>query len=170
MPAGLELEAGVRAEAGDDEAYLLYAAKLRLVDVGDLDLPAAALGIHGVHTEKVRREEHPLFPADAAAYLHDDVLRVVRVLRQKEKLYLALQPVALGTGGGVFLLRKLFEFRLVHQLLRGEHAGLRLFIGAVRLHHGRDLARFAVILCKKRGVGIGLRHLHTLLQLLILIF
>ena len=70
--------------ARDHESDFLEAADLRRVRVHELDLPALLLGIARVHAEEVARKQRGLLAADAAAYLDDDVLLVIRVLRQEQ--------------------------------------------------------------------------------------
>ena len=170
MPAGFKLEPRVRAIALYDKADLLYAAKLRLIDVRYLYPPASRLGVHRVHSEQVGREEHPLFPADTAAYLHDNVLRVVRILGQKQELHLLRQLCHSGLSLGVLLLRKLAQFRIVHQLERRAHVRLSSLILTVRPDDRRKLPRLTFAARVQRGVGVSLRFLHAALELLILIF
>ena len=162
VAAGLELQPGPGALALDDKADLLEAAELGLAGVCDLDAPAAALGVHGIHAEKVGGKQHALLPADAAADLHDDVFAVVRVLRQQQEADLALARFPLCFGGAVFL--------LVAELQRGVHVVAGYLVGAVGLDDRRKLARLAVTGGEGGRIGIDLRPRHAGLELFILIF
>ena len=59
-----------------------------------VDLPALPLGVARVHAEEVGREERRFVAAGAGADFEDDVLRVVRILRDEQHLQLGEQRVA----------------------------------------------------------------------------
>ena len=63
-----------------------------------LELPAHAAGVALVHLEQVAGEEVGLLAALGAADLDDDVLALVRVLRQEQQADLGLEPVDVGLG------------------------------------------------------------------------
>ena len=170
VAARLKLEPGPGPLALDDHADLLDAAELRLADVDDLELPALSLGVHAVHAVEVRREEHPLFPADAAADLHDDVLLIVRVLRQQQDLDLLLQPLPFRPGRLKLLLGKGAHLRIFHQFLRSRHIGLRALPGLIGRGQRLQLPRLPLTAGVELRIGIGLRLLHAAQQFLILIF
>src|SRR5439155_21817494 len=85
MHTALVLESAIHALALDLEDDLLEAADAVFVRIDDLDLPAAPLGVAGVHAEQVGGEQRRLVAALALAQLEDDVLRVVRVARQQQE-------------------------------------------------------------------------------------
>ena len=167
VDAGLVLEARICARALDDEADLLDAAELRVVHVGDLGLPALGLGVHGVHAVEARGEERGLLPADAGAYLDDDVLAVVGVAGEHEELYLLVQLVHAGLGGLELLVRQLAHLGVGEQLLCALHVGLALKILAAGIGQGRELLLLLGELGVGLGVGVVLRVGHLPLQLLI---
>src|SRR5690348_9785600 len=91
MPAGLELEARVGALPDDARDHLLVAAELGRALRDDLDLPAAALGVAGIHAEEISGEEPRLVAAGAGADLEERVALVVRVLRDERLLKACLE-------------------------------------------------------------------------------
>ena len=72
-----------------EEGHLVEAAHVRRVGAEHLDLEPVALGEADVHLEEVLGEEVGLLAALGPADLDDDVLALVRVLRQEQHLELA---------------------------------------------------------------------------------
>ena len=82
-------------------------------EVGHLGLPAVALRVAQVQSEQLRREEARLVAAGAGADLEDDVLLVVRVLRDEEELELLLGGLEPRAELRELLLRHLAEVRVL---------------------------------------------------------
>ena len=72
------------------EDNLLVATSCTRGLIIDLQLPAALLGVLGVHPEKVSREDGGLVTTCAAADLYNGVLAVIRISRNQENLDLLL--------------------------------------------------------------------------------
>ena len=98
MGAALELQPGPGPLPLHQEADFFHAPQLCLVDIAQLQPPPLALGVHAVHTEEVRGEEHGLLAPHAAADLHDDVPAVVGVPGEEEELHLLPQGLHLLAG------------------------------------------------------------------------
>src|SRR3546814_10651351 len=73
--AGLELQAGEDARAGDLRARLLVAADLDFGGIDDLEAPALQLGVALVHAQEVGGKERRLVAAGAGAHLEDGIDR-----------------------------------------------------------------------------------------------
>ena len=80
--AGLVLHLGVSALTGDHGLNLFEAADAVLTQGNNLYLPVLALCVVYVHTVKLCRKQGCLVAACAGTNLQDDVLVIVRVLRQ----------------------------------------------------------------------------------------
>ncbi len=91
VAARLELELRVGPLPDDARDDLLVAAELRGALRDDLDLPALALGIAGVHPEQVAREQRRFVAPGAGADLEEDIALVIRVLRQQRLVQLGLE-------------------------------------------------------------------------------
>ena len=165
VDAGLVFEARICPRALDDEADLLDAAQLRIVHVRDLQLPAAGLGVHGVHTVEAAREQRGFLPADAGAYLNDDVFPVVRVAGEHQEFYLLLQLLKAGLSSLQLLAGKLSHFGVRQQLLRVCNVVLALEVLTAGGGQGRELLLLLCQLGIGLGVGIVLRLGHFPLQL-----
>ena len=149
----------------DDEADFLDAAQLRVVHVRDLALPAAGLGVHGVHAVEAAREQRGFLPADAGADLNDDVFPVVRVTGEHQEFYLLLQLLKAGLSSLQLLAGKLSHFGVRQQLLRVCNVGLALEVLTAGGGQGRELLLLLCQLGIGLGVGIVLRLGHFPLQL-----
>src|SRR5262249_7101218 len=114
MDAALELEAAVDAVPGDLDDDLLDAAESGRVVGEDLGLPPVALGVAVVHPVELLGEERRLVAARAGPDLEKDVLLVVRVLREEQRLELALEPLHLPDQREL-----LFLGELAHPLVLG---------------------------------------------------
>ncbi len=112
-------------------------------------------GVALIHAEQITREQVRLLPALGAPDLDDDVLLVVRILRQEQHPQLLLQTLEIGLGLGHFEPHRLtiVARRLGKHLLRGFE-----ILGAAAV---RAVARYdrAEILVPLRGApelrGIG---------------
>ena len=90
VDSGLELESRVCAAAFDHNNSFLDSADSGIADLDNLCLPVAALSVSQIHSEKIVSEESCLFAACAGSDLKDNVLVIVRVLREKKNLELFL--------------------------------------------------------------------------------
>ena len=88
--AGFVFESGICTLALDQHACFFDTADTGIVGVHDLGLPAAALRVTQIHTQKVLREQRRLFTAGTRAHFQNNVLFIVRVLRQQQDLELFL--------------------------------------------------------------------------------
>src|SRR5436853_2677423 len=88
MDARLVLEASVRVAAAHLEDGVLEAAHLRGRRGQDLAPQAAALRVVPVHLQELSCPQRRLLPTGPGADLEDDVLPVVRILRDEELLEL----------------------------------------------------------------------------------
>ena len=146
--AALVLHAAPHALALQQERDLVEATHVGRVGLEDVGLPAHAVGVAHVHVEEILGEEVRLLTALRAAYLHDHVLALVRVLRQEEETQLLLQPgdgelglVDLGAHEVAVVPRGLGKhpsgrFEVVACLAIvavGEHDGLELLVPPRRL-------------------------------------
>ena len=100
----------------DDRDHFLGAAAARLAEVEHLELPAAPLGVAGIHAEQVRREERGLVAAGARADFQHDVLGVVGVLGNEQDLDVGEQRVAPFLELTELLLRQLAHVGILHEL------------------------------------------------------
>ena len=103
----LVLQPRVRALSLDLEYYFLERADARLVDIHHVRAPPLPLRVPRVHPVQVRREQSRLVAARAGAYLDDNVLVVVRILRHKRKLQVALRCLVARLQLGDLLARQL---------------------------------------------------------------
>ena len=136
--AALILQARIRARPFDGKADLLDPAELRLVDVVDIDFPAPAFGVHGVHAEKGAGEKRRLFAARAAADLNDDVRVVVQILWQKKNEQLIVQARHIRLRRLDLLFEHFAKIRVVggfEQLFCLGERVFRLPVGAVVFDH-----------------------------------
>src|SRR5262249_21415611 len=135
VAARFELEPRVGALSDDARDDLLVAAELGRALGDDLDLPALALGIAGVHAEDLAGEERRLVAARARSHLEEDVALVVRVLGQQRLLQLAFDPLHCGTR----ILQIFGEIELARRL--GVALGLAVVF--VQRHQVRELGALA---------------------------
>ncbi len=147
-PVDAALEAQLRVDAvaldhGDD---FLDAALAGAADGHDVHLPALPLGVALVHPEHVAGEERGLVAAGAGPDLEQDVLVVVRVLRDQEEGDLGVERVALRLEGPGLLVGHLPQLGVrvdprhlldLGELLEG------VLVGAIALDDGRGLLRLA---------------------------
>ena len=88
--ARLVFERAVDVLTRDLEYDLLVAARGAVRERGHFVAPALRLDVFGVHAQQVAGENGRFVAARAAAYLHDGVLRVLRVLGDQQQLDLLL--------------------------------------------------------------------------------
>ena len=69
----------------------LDTAQLRLIEVQNLQLPAPALNVHGVHPHQAVGKQRGLFAARTAAQLHDDAFAIVDILGQQQNFEIIFQ-------------------------------------------------------------------------------
>ena len=155
--AALVLEPAVGAAALDDRRDLLDAADAGLVEVDDLDLPALALGVAGVHAEQLGGEQRRLVAAGAGADLEHDVALVVGVVGRHLPPQLFLERGQLAGEAVELLAGHLVE--LVVLVHAGQHLlgllalGVELAVAAVQLHRRRDLGQPFAGIAKAVAVG-----------------
>ena len=154
VDAALVLESGVSALALDQDFRFLDAADAGVVHVHDLDLPAFALGVHGVHAQKVRPEESRLITACTRADLEDDVAVIVGVLREQEDLELLFKLLGLLFAFGKLhlgeFLHLLVEAGLTQDILGILHALQNFLVLLILLDDGLHLAHLLGILLPVR--------------------
>ena len=165
MAAGFKLQARICTLPFDNEAHFLYAAKLGFVYIDNIYLPALALGIHGIHAEKIMREKRAFLSADAGADLHYDVALIVRVFGQKQDLKLLAKLTDALLCVVIFLLGKLLELRVGHQLLGVMHGLFALDILSVCRNYRLKLFNFPCAFGICRRVCIDLAVFHALAKL-----
>ena len=173
VDAGLKFQPGIGAVAGDHKVGLLDAAQLRLVIVEQAHLPAPAVGVHGVHPKQRVGKEGALFPADAAADFHNDVLVVVGVPGQQQDFQLLLQGLQVLLGLGVLLLAELAHFLLQLPVQHfPEVLGLLpgLTIAAVGVHQRLQLPLLPQELGRGLGIGVKIRLGRPLRHLVVAVF
>ncbi len=128
MHAALVLELGVDLVAADEGDDFLESADARFAAGGDFHLPVLRFGEAGVHAENLGREEGRLVATGARADFEDDVLVVVRILRQEEDAQFLFDAVLLGLELGDL------------------HLGHFAEIGILILEHGTGLGEAVVYL------------------------
>ncbi len=158
VDAALKFQPGVGPVPLDGEADLLDAAQLGLVHRVHLHLPAAGVGVHGVHAEQGVGEQGRLLPAHAGPDLHDHVLVIVGIPGQQEHLDLLLQPGHVLLGLVELLLGQLLHVRVAHQRLGVRQILPAALVGPVGSDHRLQLPLLLVELRHQGGVVIGLRR------------
>jgi hypothetical protein len=159
MDAALVLQPAVDAfplDGGDD---LLQAAAAGLVARQHFNPPALALGVLAVHAEQLGGEQRRFVAAGSGPDFEDDVLLIVRVLRDQQDLELAQERiaargerfqlllgecahVAVGGRGELFGLCDVTHHRLIlaktldDRLVLGQRFGELAVLGRVALHFG----------------------------------
>ncbi len=167
VDAGFKLEARVRAVSAHDEVGLLHAAELRVVVVEQLHAVPPLFRVHRVHAVEVGGKQRAFLPAHAAANFDDDVLAVVWVARQEQHAQFVEKALFFRLGSVQFLLCHVLELGVGYKLQRLRDVVPALLIRAVRLHHGRELLLLARERAQLLGVGVDLRHLEQLADLVI---
>jgi hypothetical protein len=126
-----------RVAALHRELDVLVAAELALGRADDLRLPAALLGVAGVHPDEIAGEQGALVPALARLDLEDDVLAVGRVARHEQVADAGVEQVhplgeLLGLGGHLRVLVRHLAGRLevgLHRLLLADGRDQRAELG-----------------------------------------
>ena len=157
MDAGFKLQPGPGPVPFNNGRAVLHAAKLRFVDAGDLQLPAVALSVHGIHPQKGMGKQGAFLAAHAAPDLQDHVSAVIRVPWQQEDRQLFLQLFQFFLGFRQFGLGHFLHFRVMEQLLRlraYQAADSRRLISPVGLHHRQQFLQFPVYLTQLFRVAI----------------
>ena len=150
MYTGLILQFGVRALSGDHEADILHATDTDLLDIHCLDTPALTLSIVYIHPIYLGRKQCRLISACARTDLDDNVLVIIRILRQQKNFQLLLKLLNAAT-----CICKLFLEHITH-----------LFIGLL-LQHGETLFdRLPAVLILLIGIYDRLKAALLLHQLL----
>jgi hypothetical protein len=109
VDARFEFQLGVGALAFDREHRFLHAAKIAVAQRQKLGLPALQLCVAGVHLEQLAGEERRFLATRSGADFDDRARGIRRVLRQQEKLHVALKRAeALAQAAG-FLIGQRFQ-------------------------------------------------------------
>ncbi len=96
----------------------------------DLDLPALALGIAGVHAEQVAGKDRRFIAAGTRAHFQEQVAFVARVARYQQQRQLLLQFQQARLRGGDFLVGQLAQVGVGAHAFGGGQIGLgTCFIG-----------------------------------------
>ena len=156
--AALEFQPGPGPAALHREADFLYSPQLGFVHRVHLHLPAAGVGVHGVHTEQGVGEQGRFLPAHSGANLDNDVFLVVGVPGQEQNLDCFLQALQVGLGLLKFLLGQLLHVRVPHEGLSVAHILPPPGVGPVGAHHRLQLPLLLVEAGHQGRVGIGLRR------------
>src|SRR5580765_366061 len=160
----------VNAVALDERDHFLQPAYARLGGGEHFNFPLVCLGVAVVHPEDFRRKKRGLVAAGSCANFENDVLFVVRILRQKQYLEflfdgryarLELREFFLGVGAhlSVSLVRQ-------HGFTFGDPA-LEILVLTILLDDGRNFAMCLGGLLKFRRVAHGLRRGQRLGQLFV---
>ena len=96
MAAGFKFQARVSALADDACDHLLVAADFALRLRNDFNLPAISFGVARVHAKQISGEERGFIATCAAANLDENILVVVRILRQQLLLQVRLERFQFG--------------------------------------------------------------------------
>ncbi len=110
--AAFVLELAVNALARNHKHKLLCAAKLGVIHIYFLNLPAVCVRKMPVHLHKLGAEQRSLVSARARAYLHNNVVIFVGVLGQHCKLYFLYVPLERLAQLVRLLPRKILHFRV----------------------------------------------------------
>ena len=107
MHTGLKLETRIRALTVYHKGNFLKALELGLICVYQLGFESRSLSIHIVHTVQIICEKCSLVASGAASYLDNNILVIIRILRQKQYLQLFGSLIQAFTRIGFLLLCKL---------------------------------------------------------------
>ncbi len=133
------LKSGICPISLNRETYLLESAQFRLVCVEYLGIPAASLGVHGIHTEKRTCKKRSLLASSTAAYFYNNVLVVVGVFGKQQYLQLFAKRFQSFPALVKFELGKLFHLpvaaRFVQKLLGVFHCLFAPYVLAVFIHY-----------------------------------
>ena len=91
MRAGFIFESGISPFPFDQNTGFLDTADTGIIGIHNLCLPAAALRVAQIHTQKILREQRGLFAAGTRAHLQNDIFVIVRIFWKQEDLELFLQ-------------------------------------------------------------------------------
>src|SRR5262249_35476427 len=166
VPAGLELEPGIRPAAvhfGDD--FLVAAAVSRALR-DDLDLPAVALRVAAVHAEELSREQRRFVAAGAGTDFEENIAIVVGVARQQLPLQFLLYSGKPLPRLPDLAVRELAHGRVGGHLLRRLDVLLSTRVFPVELDHRRDFSvlprELAVLVEIRRCVFLSEETRHLL--------
>ena len=142
----------------------LDTAQLRLIEVQNLQLPAPALNVHGVHPHQAVGKQRGFFAARTAAQLHDDTFIIVDILGQQQNFEIIFQLRHFLTFFADLLLYHFLKVRIKGLALE-QGFGLSKMIlrrgqGLISLHHGFRL----VILLHQTAEQCGICRCFRLVQ------
>src|SRR5579863_9007752 len=127
----------------DDRDHFLQSAHRRFGSREHLDLPALHLGVARIHAEDFSGKERGFVAAGAGADFQNDVLLVVRIFGQKQRLQLFFYATDTAFQFVEFLLRvgaHLGVFFIGEHRLAVGNTLLKIFVFSVFLYNGRDFA------------------------------
>ena len=169
--AALVLHPAVDAAPFDGRDDFLEPARAALAGGHHLDAPSLFLGEAAVHPEQIRGEERRLVAAGTRADFEDDVLLVVRILRNEEDLEILQQRLAPHLERLQLLARQIAHVGIVavDELLGARDVLFDAPVLAELLHErlelGERLRRAAVF----GRVGLHLRRAELGHQLVVLV-
>ena len=159
MGAALIFQSGVCALALDQDNSFLDASKACIVDFHQLRLPVVPLCVAGVHTQKICTKQRRFLSACTCTDLQDNVLFIVRILRQKQDLQIRFLLL-----DGVFQFGDLhlgqfthFLITFVQHLLGFRQIGLGFLVFLVFFYDRLHLAHFLDVFLPHRLVVYDLR-------------
>ena len=166
VDAALVLETVVCAPAIDREDGFLRAAKLSLIEVQQLHLPAPPLNVHRVHPHEAVGKQRSFLAAGTGAYLHDDAFFVVCILRQQQNFEIIFQLCHILTLFADLLLYHSLKVRIegflpFQQGFRLCKMILRSGKGAVGFHHRLCLVVLLHQAAELRRVGSSFGLIET---------
>ncbi len=143
VPAGLELEFRIHAAADQAHDHFLVAAQVGGVFGDQLDLPAVALCVAGVHAEQRPGEQRRFVAAGAGADFQKNVFLVVGILGQQRALQVFFQGQQVVASGADLLFAERFHLRVSQDLLGFGDVGFACAVALIEPDHRRQLGVLA---------------------------
>ena len=165
--AGLVLELLEHVAPLNEQRALLHAAQLGGAVLDELGLPAVAVGVMGVHAQKLRGEQPGLVAARARAHLQHGVARIVRIPGQQHDARPGRQVGELRFQLADLLAGQLGHVGILQHLPRAGELLQRPSIFRGQIVHLAQLAVLAHQPRERRRVGDDLRAGDLHRQLLI---
>ncbi len=128
-------------EPGDD---FLEAAMFTRPLIQHLDLPFLGLSVAAVHPEQVAREDRGFVAASAGTDFEEDVVGIMRILRQQQFLQRRIQFNLAGLEGLNFHLGHFADLRVrvIQHLFRVFELLALIIVLAKTIHYGFDVSIF----------------------------
>ena len=111
--AVFKLQLGVDIIPGNHQGDFLKAADFGLVFIDHFDFPALLFRVVKVHIIEVGRKEAGFVPTGSSTDFHDDVLIIIRILRNQQDLQFLFQLFLPVLGFRQFVLRHRRQVRVV---------------------------------------------------------